>query len=110
MNVFDSPERGSYGKHGDVHLKEDEAKRQIDRHKQRGLVSLRTVPLFTSPPTTEALQARIAELEKDAARFQWFLGDAEKAYWLVDYLQGVSEHWTLDQWRISIDAAMKGKP
>jgi hypothetical protein len=59
MNVFDDVNRGSFEKPGDTHLRLDEAKRQIERHKARGLCALRTIPLYAHPPAAD-----VQELER----------------------------------------------
>lgn len=58
------------------------------------------VPLTPQPPAASSD-------EQDARRFAWFLSDAPKGDFITVYLQGVREHWSLDQWRDAIDAAMK---
>jgi hypothetical protein len=61
MTRFDDPERGSYGKPADTHLKRDEAERQVQRHIDKRLCKLRVEPLYTAlrhcpiQPTCEAL-------------------------------------------------------
>ena len=49
MTRFDDPERGSYGKPADTHLKRDEAERQVQRHADKRLCRLRIEPLYTHP-------------------------------------------------------------
>ena len=49
MTRFDDPERGSYGKPADTHLKRDEAERQVQRHIDKRLCKLRVEPLYTAP-------------------------------------------------------------
>ena len=55
-----------------------------------------------------AYAAGARDMRDDAERFIWWFSDAEKGTYINDYLQGIREHWTLDQWRASIDAA-RGK-
>lgn len=57
---------------------------------------------------TEALVA-LGKAEKDAARMEWYFGEADKGPWMNTYLQGCREGWTVDQWRASISAAMQGE-
>lgn len=54
----------------------------------------------------EANKARIAYLEADAKRFEWWFGGTDKASFLLTYLDGVRAKWTVDQWRAAIDAEM----
>lgn len=54
----------------------------------------------------DALAARVAELERDARRMEWFFGPSDKLLYMQNYLLGIREKWTVDQWRASIDAAM----
>ena len=49
MTRFDDPERGSYGKPADTHLKRDEADRQVQRHVDKRLCKLRVEPIYTAP-------------------------------------------------------------
>jgi len=49
----------------------------------------------------------LTEDEKDAARFRWWFSPTPKAHYLLEYQKGLRERWSLDEWRISIDAAMK---
>jgi len=39
----------------------------------------------------------------DTVRFDWFFGVTSKVAFLDDYIRGVSEGWTPDQWRAAID-------
>lgn len=52
----------------------------------------------------ERLRARVAELEADALRFDWYFGPADKQEFLLRYLEGVRAGWSVDQWRAEIDA------
>ena len=55
-----------------------------------------------------AAEAEVARLRADAERFVWWFSDTEKSgVYINEYLRGVREHWTLDQWRASIDTARK---
>jgi hypothetical protein len=58
----------------------------------------------------EALKAERDALARDAARFDWYFGPnvLKPADFMSEYLRGVREQWTPDQWRAAIDAAMKG--
>lgn len=48
------------------------------------------------------------EIRKDAERFRWYMSDAPKPPTAInDYLTGVREHWTLDQWRAWCDKWMQ---
>lgn len=63
-----------------------------------------SAPAAGSVPSDEEMLA----LAEDAARLDWFFGDTGKpAEFITTYLQGVREHWSLDQWREAIDAAMR---
>jgi hypothetical protein len=42
---------------------------------------------------------------KDGERFAWYFSDEPKGDFLSAFMQGVREHWSLDQWRAAIDAA-----
>jgi hypothetical protein len=54
-----------------------------------------------------AAQERDAALA-DARRFVWWVSDTKKSGWYVnDYLQGVREGWSVNQWRNWTDKAMK---
>jgi len=46
------------------------------------------------------------EIVQDAERFIWWFSDIDKGDFLNEYMRGMREHWTLDQWRIAIDRAM----
>jgi hypothetical protein len=65
-------------------------------------------------PELEALCAErgeeIERLRVDGERLRWFFGDANKTAWLPEYMRGVQEHWSYEQWMASIDAARKGEP
>jgi hypothetical protein len=52
MTRFDDPVRGSYGKPADLHLKRDEADRQVHRHIERRLCKLRVEPIYGAPQPT----------------------------------------------------------
>lgn len=50
---------------------------------------------------------------EDAKRFRWWFGplDAEaKSKFVLPYIEGCTKGWTLDQWRVAVDAAMAGIP
>ena len=56
----------------------------------------------------EELERALAEAQADARRFAyWFSNEQKPGKLLTDYLDGVREKWSLDQWRAAIDAAMK---
>lgn len=55
-----------------------------------------------------SLTARCRELESDRARLEYWLGDGPKD--TNEFLRGVREHWTIEQWRTYIDAQMGAKP
>jgi hypothetical protein len=42
---------------------------------------------------------------KDGERFAWYFSDEPKGDFLNAFMQGIREHWSLDQWRAAIDAA-----
>lgn len=48
----------------------------------------------------------LAERNRDAERFEWFFGDSDKLPFMSNYLLGVRESWTPNQWRAAIDEAM----
>ena len=53
------------------------------------------------------LEAALAAAQKDAERWVWWMSDKPKPGATInDYLQGVREHWTLNQWRAWADAAI----
>jgi len=52
MTRFDDPVRGSYGKPAGLHLKRDEADRQVHRHIERRLCKLRVEPIYGAPQPT----------------------------------------------------------
>jgi hypothetical protein len=52
MTRFDDPVRGSYGKPADLHLKRDEADRQVHRHIEKRLCKLRVEPIYGAPQPT----------------------------------------------------------
>lgn len=44
---------------------------------------------------------------QDTERFVWWFSDTDKPNEFINtYLQGVREHWSVDQWRACIDLAM----
>lgn len=55
------------------------------------------------------LEAQCARVQRDAERFEWFFGDSDKLPFMSNYLLGIRESWTPDQWRAAIDAAMAAK-
>lgn len=54
---------------------------------------------------TAALEAENDALRADAERMEWFFGEGDKLPFMQNYLLGIREKWTVDQWRASIDAA-----
>jgi hypothetical protein len=50
----------------------------------------------------ESLRAAL----RDNQRFEWFFGSASKLPWVTTYMEGVKANWSVDQWRIAIDAAL----
>jgi hypothetical protein len=55
----------------------------------------------------DALHVRLLAAERDAARFVWYFDWTTKGEnFIAAYMQGMREHWTLDQWRAAIDKAM----
>jgi hypothetical protein len=53
-----------------------------------------------------ALSALRAQQDtKDGERFAWYFSDKPKGDFLNAFMQGIREHWSLDQWRAAIDAA-----
>jgi hypothetical protein len=56
-----------------------------------------------------ALLAHIEEQAADTARLRWFFGDSGKTAWLPEYMRGMREHWTFEQWMASLDAARGGQ-
>lgn len=57
----------------------------------------------------EAQDTRIAELEQDKARLEWYFSSSppKDQNFMNVYLQGMREGWTPDQWRAAIDDAME---
>ena len=49
------------------------------------------------------LQARAEEHRADAERFQWWMSNEPKSVDIQEYLLGIRERWTLDQWRAYVD-------
>jgi hypothetical protein len=93
---------GSWHQVGGFKARFDEIKEAIAEH-----VDLNGKTLLTA--VQEALAERNA-LARDAARFDWYFGPnvLKPADFMSEYLRGVREQWTPDQWRAAIDAAMKG--
>lgn len=57
----------------------------------------------------ERLQAENAELRADAERFRWwFSSEPKPGEFVNEYLDGVRQNWSLDQWRMAIDRARGG--
>jgi hypothetical protein len=55
----------------------------------------------------DALETRLLAAERDAARFVWYFDWTTKGEnFIAAYMQGMREHWTLEQWRAAIDKAM----
>lgn len=55
-----------------------------------------------------ALQSA-AQDRKDAELFAWYFSTKPKFQFLNDYMEGMREDWSLDQWRAAITAAMQTK-
>lgn len=55
----------------------------------------------------EKVTAERDALRADAERFAWWFSDIDKKEFIKEYLRGVREKWTLEQWRSAIDAARK---
>lgn len=68
MTRFDDPERGSYGKPADTHLKKDEAERQVQRHIAKRLCKLRVEPLYTTTPVAQPAQEPVKLRRGDILR------------------------------------------
>lgn len=49
-------------------------------------------------------RAGIETLREDAERFRWFFSDVEKSAFVMKWLEGVPEKWSLDLWRSAIDS------
>lgn len=45
--------------------------------------------------------------KRDAERMKWYFGSADKSPWMPEYMRGCNDGWSVDQWRMSIDAAMQ---
>ena len=45
--------------------------------------------------------------KRDAERMEWYFGSADKSPWMPEYMRGCNDGWSVDQWRMSIDAAME---
>jgi hypothetical protein len=69
--------------------------------------------------TLEVLAMGIGDMYKaqidaeEAKRFRWWFspGDIEgKQKFVLPYIDGCTAGWTLDQWRVAVDAAMAGIP
>lgn len=48
--------------------------------------------------------------KRDAERMEWYFGSADKTPWVPEYMRGCNDGWSVDQWRMSIDAAMEKQP
>lgn len=53
--------------------------------------------------TWQAASAQVPA-DRDAERWRWWMSDAPKD--LNGFMQGVREHWTMDQWNAWVDAEM----
>lgn len=51
-------------------------------------------------------EQRVAELEAEARRFDYYFGSSDKTDFINEYLKGVRKNWSLAQWRIAIDLAI----
>ena len=53
--------------------------------------------------------AALDEMRKDSERLEWYFSFTPKPQNLIgEYLKGMREHWTVDQWREFIDKGMRG--
>ena len=59
--------------------------------------------------TADALSEQIAELENDKALVEWYFSPKPKFGFLNEYLQGIHQGWTVDQWRACCHAAMQAE-
>ena len=58
----------------------------------------------------DSLRRERDALARDAARFNWYFGRTGKeSVFVGEYMRGIREGWTPDQWRAAIDAAMSEK-
>jgi hypothetical protein len=71
------------------------------------------VERLNSPVVLSEWQKLVTErdaLARDAARFNWYFGRTGKeSVFVGEYMRGIREGWTPDQWRAAIDAAMSEK-
>lgn len=59
----------------------------------------------------DATQEATRQDERDAARFVWWVSNAPKPpEFMTDFMRGMREQWTVDQWRAATDAAMSSTP
>ena len=54
-----------------------------------------------------ALDVLVAAAE-DSRRLDWWI-TTQKGEYLQEYMRGMREGWTIEQWRVSIDDAMRPK-
>ena len=55
------------------------------------------------------LCVEVEELEKDKALVEWYFSPKPKFGFLNEYLQGIHQGWTVDQWRARCHAAMQAE-
>jgi hypothetical protein len=56
----------------------------------------------------ERLSAELAEAKADAERFAWYFGTEDKVSFMKTYIDGIANGFNLDQWRATIDVAIRG--
>src|SRR5690554_63302 len=67
-------------------------------------------PLFATVESIEQAVLQSPEVQawkRDAERMEWYFGSADKSPWMPEYMRGCNDGWSVDQWRMSIDAAME---
>jgi hypothetical protein len=52
---------------------------------------------------------RLNEIVMDAERFRWWFSSVDKSAFVSEYLCGVREGWSLNEWRIALDSAMQAE-
>jgi hypothetical protein len=100
---------GSWPKHCDPPCRTCIANDALIAHLARE--ALRDADETSKPlPGGTPIKEYIAALDHE--RFVWWFSDAhgtEKVAFLTEYMRGLQERWTLDQWRVSIDKAMNAE-
>lgn len=64
-------------------------------------------PAHQGVQAISAQSTQTDEVAKDAERFAWWFSDRDKCQFLLRYMDGCREHWTIDQWRAAIDSAIE---